>query len=219
MGYFQHLNSLSIPHLPSIDDEDMKLSSPSSPSMRSFKLLPTDDAMSVSPSSQGLPICSLPGVNTDDDLLSEELGPSTPTFAPNSALSLTRSLLLQAPFLRPISPWRTPRLIGGIFVLVAWEKKLALVLLVCLKTSYCCRLTYITLGDIYLRINIILRESCAKKFPSNLSPSKPNTLVYKTLASGVGVPFVRWFGPQRDYNAMIFCLFRPSLEDLSNFCN
>ena len=211
MGYPQHLNSLSIPHLPSIDDEDMKLSSPSSPSMQSFKLLPTDDAMSVSPSSQGLPICSLPGANTDDDLLSEE---STLTFAPNSVLSLTRSLLLQAPFLHPIRPWRTPRLIGGIFVLVAWEKKSALVLLVCLKTSYCCRLTYIILGEVYK-----LTSSCTKKFPSNLSPSKPSTLVYKTLASGVGVPFVRWFGPQRDYNAMILCLFRPSLEDLSNFCN
>lgn len=101
IGYFQHPNSPSIPYLPSIDDEDMKLSSPSSPSMRSFTLLPTDDdAMSVSPSSPGLPVLSLPGADTDDDLLSEELGSSRPTFAPNSffvpaTLSPTsRSLLL-----------------------------------------------------------------------------------------------------------------------------
>ena len=46
--YFQHPNSPSIPHLPSINDEDTKLSSPSSLSTWSFMLLPTDDhAMSV----------------------------------------------------------------------------------------------------------------------------------------------------------------------------
>lgn len=27
--------------------------------------------------------------------------------------------------------------------------------------------------------------------------------VYKTLAGGVGVPFVRWFGRECDYNAMV----------------
>jgi hypothetical protein len=85
IGYFQHPNSPSIPYLPSLDDEDMKLSSPSSPSMRSFTLLPSDDdAMSILPPSPGLPVLSLPGADTDDDLLSEELGPSRPEFASNA---------------------------------------------------------------------------------------------------------------------------------------
>jgi len=43
--------------------------------------------------------------------------------------------------------------------------------------------------------------------------------VYKTLAGGVGVPFVRWFGVECDYNAMVMDLLGPSLEDLFNFCN
>ena len=43
--------------------------------------------------------------------------------------------------------------------------------------------------------------------------------VYKTLAGGVGVPFVRWFGQECDYNAMVIDLLGPSLEDLFNFCN
>ncbi|KIJ90477.1 hypothetical protein K443DRAFT_686735 [Laccaria amethystina LaAM-08-1] len=101
IGYFQHPNFPSIPYLPSLDDEDRKLSSPSSPSMWSFTLLPTDDdTMSVSPSSPGLPVLSLPGADTDDDLLSEELGPTRPEFTPNAFFVTTtlspssRSLLL-----------------------------------------------------------------------------------------------------------------------------
>lgn len=43
--------------------------------------------------------------------------------------------------------------------------------------------------------------------------------VYKTLAGGLGVPFVRWFGVEGDYNAMVLDLLGPSLENLFNFCN
>jgi casein kinase I family protein HRR25 len=38
-------------------------------------------------------------------------------------------------------------------------------------------------------------------------------------AGGVGVPFVRWFGTECDYNPIIIDLLGPSLEDLFNFCN
>lgn len=41
----------------------------------------------------------------------------------------------------------------------------------------------------------------------------------QTLAGGVGVPFVRWYGIECDYNAMVIDLLGPSLEDLFNFCN
>ncbi|KAI9460468.1 kinase-like domain-containing protein [Lactarius psammicola] len=68
-------------------------------------------------------------------------------------------------------------------------------------------------GDIYLGINIISGEEVAIKLESYESK------VYKTLAGGVGVPFVRWFGTECDYNAMVIDLLGPSLEDLFNFCN
>ncbi|QRW11968.1 CK1/CK1/CK1-D protein kinase [Ceratobasidium sp. AG-Ba] len=63
-------------------------------------------------------------------------------------------------------------------------------------------------GDIYLGVNIISGEELEYE-----------SKVYKTLAGGVGVPFVRWFGTECDYNAMVLDLLGPSLEDLFNFCN
>ena len=58
-------------------------------------------------------------------------------------------------------------------------------------------------------------ESVKAKHPQLEYESK----VYKTLAGGVGVPFVRWFGTECDYNAMVIDLLGPSLEDLFNFCH
>lgn len=77
-------------------------------------------------------------------------------------------------------------------------------------------------GDIYLGVNIISGEEVAIKLES-VKAKHPQleyeAKVYKTLAGGVGVPFVRWFGQECDYNAMVIDLLGPSLEDLFNFCN
>ena len=77
------------------------------------------------------------------------------------------------------------------------------------------------LGDIYLGVNIISGEEVAIKLES-VKAKHPQleyeSKVYKTLAGGVGVPFVRWFGTECDYNAMVLDLLGPSLEDLFNFC-
>ena len=79
-----------------------------------------------------------------------------------------------------------------------------------------------SIGDIYLGINIISGEEVAIKLES-VKAKHPQleyeSKVYKTLAGGVGVPFVRWFGTECDYNAMVLDLLGPSLEDLFNFCN
>ena len=34
-----------------------------------------------------------------------------------------------------------------------------------------------------------------------------------------GIPTVRWFGTEGDYNVLVMDLLGPSLEDLFNFCN
>ncbi|PIA91651.1 Casein kinase I hhp1 [Cercospora beticola] len=77
-------------------------------------------------------------------------------------------------------------------------------------------------GDIYLGTNIISGEEIAIKLES-VKAKHPQleyeARVYKSIAGGVGIPFVRWFGTECDYNAMVMDLLGPSLEDLFNFCN
>lgn len=77
-------------------------------------------------------------------------------------------------------------------------------------------------GDIFLGTNItsgeevaIKLESVKTKHPQLLYESK----LYKILSGGVGIPTVRWFGVEGDYNVMVLDLLGPSLEDLFNFCS
>lgn len=65
------------------------------------------------------------------------------------------------------------------------------------------------LGDIYLGVNIVSGEEVAIKLES-VKAKHPQleyeSKVYKSLAGGVGVPFVRWYGTECDYNAMVLDL-------------
>eukprot|EP01051_Picozoa_sp_SAG22_P010687 SAG22_NODE_975_length_6203_cov_25.423001_8_plen_206_part_00 len=77
-------------------------------------------------------------------------------------------------------------------------------------------------GDIYLATNIVSGEEVAAKLeparsrnPQLLYESK----LYRLLAGSVGVPNVRWYGVQADYNVLVMDLLGPSLEDLFNFCS
>lgn len=77
-------------------------------------------------------------------------------------------------------------------------------------------------GDIYLAVNIANGEEVAVKLepmkarhPQLLYESK----LYKLLQGWQGIPHIRWFGPVRDYNALVMELLGPSLEDLFNFCS
>lgn len=44
----------------------------------------------------------------------------------------------------------------------------------------------------------------------------PGFLIYSGEG---GIPSLKWFGVQGDYNAMVIDLLGPSLEDLFNYCN
>ncbi|CAA9997768.1 unnamed protein product, partial [Nesidiocoris tenuis] len=77
-------------------------------------------------------------------------------------------------------------------------------------------------GDIYLGMNISNGEEVAVKLepirarhPQLLYESK----LYKVLQGGIGIPTVRWFGQEREFNVLVMDLLGPSLEDLFNFCS
>merc|ERR1712152_60993 len=77
-------------------------------------------------------------------------------------------------------------------------------------------------GDIYLGINITNGEEVAVKLES-VKARHPQLLyeskLYKILQGGVGIPHIRWYGQERDYNVLVMDLLGPRLEDLFNFCS
>ncbi|TQE07798.1 hypothetical protein C1H46_006557 [Malus baccata] len=77
-------------------------------------------------------------------------------------------------------------------------------------------------GEIYLGTNIQTNEEVAIKL-ENVKTKHPQLLyeskLYKILQGGTGVPNVRWFGTEGDYNVLVMDLLGPSLEDLFNFCS
>ncbi|KAJ8773966.1 hypothetical protein K2173_009397 [Erythroxylum novogranatense] len=60
-----------------------------------------------------------------------------------------------------------------------------------------------------------LHENVKTKHPQLMYESK----LYKILQGGTGIPNVRWFGVEGDYNVLVMDLLGPSLEDLFNFCS
>ncbi|XP_042543037.1 casein kinase I-like [Dipodomys spectabilis] len=77
-------------------------------------------------------------------------------------------------------------------------------------------------GDIYLAVNVINSEEVAVKLESQKA-RHPQLLyeskLYRILQGGVGIPHIRWFGQERDYNVLVMDLLGPSLEDLFNYCS
>ncbi|KAL8254537.1 hypothetical protein R6Q59_032758 [Mikania micrantha] len=77
-------------------------------------------------------------------------------------------------------------------------------------------------GEIYLGTNVQTNEEVAIKL-ENVKTKHPQLLyeskLYRILQGGTGVPNVRWFGVEGDYNVLVMDLLGPSLEDLFNFCS
>ncbi|XP_062200333.1 casein kinase 1-like [Phragmites australis] len=77
-------------------------------------------------------------------------------------------------------------------------------------------------GELYLGINIqngeevgIKLEPAKSKHPQLHYESK----VYMLLQGGNGIPRLKWYGVEGEYNVMVIDLLGPSLEDLFNCCN
>ncbi|TMW99965.1 hypothetical protein EJD97_001607 [Solanum chilense] len=77
-------------------------------------------------------------------------------------------------------------------------------------------------GEIYLGTNIQTNEEVAIKL-ENVKTKHPQLLyeskLYRILQGGTGIPNVRWYGVEGDYNVLVMDLLGPSLEDLFNFCS
>ncbi|KAK7303975.1 hypothetical protein RJT34_14927 [Clitoria ternatea] len=77
-------------------------------------------------------------------------------------------------------------------------------------------------GEIYLGTNIQTNEEVAIKL-ENVKTKHPQLLyeskLYRVLQGGTGIPNVRWFGVEGEYNVLVMDLLGPSLEDLFNFCS
>ncbi|WCJ43774.1 casein kinase I [Euphorbia peplus] len=77
-------------------------------------------------------------------------------------------------------------------------------------------------GELFLGVNLqngeevgIKLEPARTKHPQLHYESK----IYMLVQGGTGIPQLKWFGVEGEYNVMVIDLLGPSLEDLFNYCN
>ncbi|XP_023645629.1 casein kinase 1-like protein 9 [Capsella rubella] len=77
-------------------------------------------------------------------------------------------------------------------------------------------------GELYLGVNVQTGEEVAVKLES-VKTKHPQlhyeSKLYTLLQGGTGVPNLKWYGVEGEYNVMVIDLLGPSLEDLFNYCN
>ncbi|KAK1437327.1 hypothetical protein QVD17_03118 [Tagetes erecta] len=77
-------------------------------------------------------------------------------------------------------------------------------------------------GELYLGVNIQTGEEVAIKLES-VKTKHPQlhyeSKIYMLLQGGTGIPNLKWYGSEGEYNIMVIDLLGPSLEDLFNYCN
>ena len=76
-------------------------------------------------------------------------------------------------------------------------------------------------GEIYAGENVTTHEEVAIKLevartrpPQLLTESK----IYKSLSGGLGIPAIKWYGVEGDYNVLVMELLGKSIEDLFVSC-
>ncbi|XP_010457413.1 PREDICTED: casein kinase 1-like protein 9 isoform X1 [Camelina sativa] len=77
-------------------------------------------------------------------------------------------------------------------------------------------------GELYLGVNVQTGEEVAVKLES-VKTKHPQlhyeSKLYMLLQGGAGVPNLKWYGVEGEFNVMVIDLLGPSLEDLFNYCN
>lgn len=77
-------------------------------------------------------------------------------------------------------------------------------------------------GELYLGVNVQTGEELAIKLES-VKTKHPQlhyeSKLYMLLQGGTGIPHLKWFGVEGEYNILVIDLLGPSLEDLFNYCN
>ena len=64
----------------------------------------------------------------------------------------------------------------------------------------------------------LLKHAHRPRISVTVMPLQP-LFICLLIKGGVGIPHIRWFGVERDYNVLVMDLLGPSLEDLFNFCS
>lgn len=77
-------------------------------------------------------------------------------------------------------------------------------------------------GEIYSGENTVTKEEVAIKLET--MQTRPPQLqgearVYKVLSGGSGIPDIKWYGTEGDYNCMVMELLGKSIEELFNLCH
>ncbi|KAF2561684.1 hypothetical protein F2Q70_00017665 [Brassica cretica] len=77
-------------------------------------------------------------------------------------------------------------------------------------------------GELFLGVNVQNGEEVAVK----LEPARARhpqlhyeSKLYMLLQGGTGIPHLKWYGVEGEYNCMVIDLLGPSLEDLFNYCS
>ncbi|CAM8924411.1 unnamed protein product [Rhodiola kirilowii] len=77
-------------------------------------------------------------------------------------------------------------------------------------------------GELYLGVNVETGEEVAIKLESTKTRHPQlhyESKLYTILQGGTGIPHIKWFGVEDEYNVMVIDLLGPSLEDLFNYCD